>query len=123
MLPRITPSRSLPQVPCFLLLFLFSLLPPIPMFLSNACGLTSSHQILMDRALKHSHIVLLKKIVVNLRRCGHDFARLVLKQLGTTHILNVSRGLASCRESARLAGATGEQVHDFLYKTRHLLLY
>jgi hypothetical protein len=33
---------------------------------------------------------------------------------GTTHILNVSRGLASCRESARLAGATGEPVQDFL---------
>ena len=33
---------------------------------------------------------------------------------GTTHILIGSRGLASCRESARLAGATGEPVHDFL---------
>jgi len=30
------------------------------------------------------------------------------------HILHGSRGLARCRESARLAGAMGEPVHDFV---------
>jgi hypothetical protein len=46
--------------------------------------LVASPQVIAYAGTEHDHLVLLKKVVVHVRRCGYDFMRLCPKQVGTT---------------------------------------